>query len=178
MIPQELSQAWRLNRIKRPALCNAKRDFFKHRTLPAPCKKKQCTVTLTTTDCYFFDFPVQLWWQSGIIHRLFSVTWPGFKPTCQGTFTLMKCHSTRQWVPTSSGWGGGLCCIWPCTLTSPQGCSKKSLSLGGSIKNYINIHDVYQSKSRTSMSSTLLIPSLSAVFESVDLNVLTTLLFF
>lgn len=30
-------------------------------------------------------------------------------------------------------------------------------SLGGSIKNYISIHDVYQSKSGASMSSALLI---------------------
>lgn len=52
---------------------------------------------------------------------------------------------------------------------------KWSLSLGGSIKNHINIHDVYQSKSQTSVSPALLILSLSAVSEAVDL---TALLFF
>lgn len=41
------------------------------------------------------------------------------------------------------------------------GADLKRLSLGGSIKNHINIHDVYQSKSWISMYFTLLIVSQS-----------------
>lgn len=75
-------------------------------------------------------------------------------------------------------WGGYAVsdpALWP-----PQRDGKeKSFSLEGSIKNHINIHDVYQSKSGSSVCSASLILSLSAVLEKLWIcKALTALLFF
>lgn len=72
----------------------------------------------------------------------------------------------------SMSWRRGSRRLWPRTPRSREGWSKTSFSLEGSIKNHINIHDVYQSKSGTSVSSALLIASLRAAFEGLDWNAL------
>lgn len=75
-------------------------------------------------------------------------------------------------------WGGYAVsdpALWP-----PQRDGReKSFSLEGSIKNHINIHDVYQSKSGSGVCSASLILSLSAVLEKLWIcKALTALLFF
>lgn len=73
---------------------------------------------------------------------------------------------------------GGVMLYLPPHSDLPRGGKQKeTFPLGESIKNHINIRDVYQSKSWTSMSSALLILSLSAVSEAVDLTALTALFF-
>lgn len=66
-------------------------------------------------------------------------------------------------------WGGGGYAKTPHSDLPRGGMQKTDFPLRGSIKKYINIHDVYQSKSWTSMSSAMLILSLIAVFEAVDI---------
>lgn len=101
-----------------------------------------------------------MWWQGGI----------GYFQSCdQGSNPHVRMHSPwwsvieqdTESLPAPGREGrGGYAASDPALWPPQRGKAKRDFPLRGSIKNYINIHDVYQSKSWTSMSSALLILSL------------------